>query len=209
MDATQWVLAVLLGLGLAASTGLKTFLPLLMLAVAGRFHLAGVTLNQNLAWVGSDVALAVLTLATVVEIAGDKVPVIDHGLDALGTFIRPVAGWLAAASVLGHADPTTAAVVGLILGTPTALGIHAAKSATRVTSTATTMGVANPFLSLVEDVTAFLLALVSFLVPVLVPVALGLLIWLFVRLARTVRRRLAPLNAAVAGSKGGSAGGEG
>jgi len=32
----SWILPALLGLGLAASTGLKTFLPLLMLAAAER-----------------------------------------------------------------------------------------------------------------------------------------------------------------------------
>jgi hypothetical protein len=49
-----WVLPVLLGLGLASATGLRTFLPLLMLAVAARFGLFGVTLNDHLAgWVRS------------------------------------------------------------------------------------------------------------------------------------------------------------
>ncbi|RZJ40720.1 MAG: DUF4126 domain-containing protein, partial [Brevundimonas sp.] len=32
-----WVLPALLGLGLASATGLRTFLPLLMLALAARF----------------------------------------------------------------------------------------------------------------------------------------------------------------------------
>ena len=42
-----WVLPALLGLGLAAATGLRTFLPLLMLAVVARFGWFGVGLNPH------------------------------------------------------------------------------------------------------------------------------------------------------------------
>ena len=42
-----WVIPALLGLGLAASTGLRTFLPLLMLSLAARFGWFGVELNAG------------------------------------------------------------------------------------------------------------------------------------------------------------------
>ena len=41
----MWVLPALLGLGLASATGLRTFLPLLMLALAARFEVFGVRLS--------------------------------------------------------------------------------------------------------------------------------------------------------------------
>src|SRR5215212_3121901 len=115
MTATSLILGLLLGLGLSASTGLNTFLPLLLLAGAARFHIAGIELGARFSWLTSDVAIVVLIVACVVELIADKVPAVDHFLDTIGTFIRPVAGALAAASVLTGVDPVVAAVLGIIV----------------------------------------------------------------------------------------------
>ncbi|MGE5500747.1 MAG: DUF4126 domain-containing protein, partial [Ignavibacteriales bacterium] len=113
---TTWLLPALLGIGLAASCGLRTFLPLLLVSLAARFHLFGFEPNGHLAWLGSLPALAALSVATVAEFIGDKIPMVDHGLALVGTVTRPAAGALAAASAFHLADPGTAALAGLILG---------------------------------------------------------------------------------------------
>jgi uncharacterized membrane protein len=197
MDATHWILAVLLGLSLAASAGLNAFLPLLMLSIAGRFHLAGIDLSGNFAWLGSDIAIIILAVATVLEVIGDKIPAVDHALHSAGLVVRPIAGWLAAASVLGGADPAIAAVVGLIIGAPTALGFHAAKASTRTVSSATTLGVANPFISAFEDFLSFAVSLVGFIAPLLVPIVLGLLVFLLWKLARKAQGTMASLRRSI------------
>lgn len=192
MGTMEWVAVIFLGLGLAASSGLNTFLPLLMLALAAKFQLlGGIQLNGSFAWLTSDAAIVVLALATVLEIAADKIPSIDHALDVFGTFVRPAAGALAAASVINGADPTTAAVMGIVLGAPTAFGFHTAKAGTRAASSATTFGVANPVLSFIEDVIAIMLTLVALLTPFLVPVFLLLAIFLLVKIVKFARARLA------------------
>jgi len=180
---------VLLGLGLSASTGLNTFLPLLLLSAAARFHIAGIELGQRFDWLSSDVAIIVLIVASVVEIVADKVPAVDHFLDAVGTFVRPLAATVATASVLTGADvnPTVAAVVGLMIGAPTSLGFHTLKAGTRVASSAATLGCANPVLSLIEDVISFSLTVVAIFIPLAVPVALALLVWLLWLVAKRIR----------------------
>ena len=45
-----WILPALLGVGLAAATGFRTFLPLLMLGLAARFELFGTDLAPAMAW---------------------------------------------------------------------------------------------------------------------------------------------------------------
>ena len=92
MDTSVWIYAVLLGLGLAASCGLNTFLPLLMLAAGAHFHIFGIELNQNFAWLASDTALVALSLGTLIEVVADKIPAVDHALDVFGTVARPAAG---------------------------------------------------------------------------------------------------------------------
>ncbi len=187
-----YVLPALLGLGLASATGLKTFLPLLMLSAAARFQMFGITLNEQVGWLGSDAALVALAVAAVIEFAADKIPIVDHALSAVGTIARPAAGALAAYAVLGQADPTVAAVAALIIGAPAALAVHTAQSGTRVASTATTGGLGNPVVSFVEDVLAFLTVLIAFVAPVLVRVVLVLLLWLIGRLVKGARRTLRP-----------------
>lgn len=185
-----WLLPVLLGLGLASATGLRTFLPLLMLALAAKFGLFGIELNDRMAWLADWPAIGALAVAAAVEFVGDKVPVVDHALNGMGAFSRPIAGAVAAGSVFASVDPAIAAVAGLIVGAPTAFVFNAAQGAARLTSTAATGGFGNPVLSLVEDAISVFMVIAAFLAPVLVPVlmiALAVAIW---RLARRMRRRI-------------------
>lgn len=191
-DILEWLPAVLLGLGLAASSGLRTFLPLLMLSMAAHWNVFNIELTGPFAWLSSPLALGALAIATAVEVAGDKIPVVDHALDSIGTVIRPLAGTLAAAAVINNHDPATAAILGLVLGAPLALGVHGIKAGTRGVSTATTLGVANPVVSVFEDITALLIGFLSLLAPLLVPlmlVCLGVIGWKMVMLVKRIRAR--------------------
>lgn len=182
-----WALPALLGLGLASATGLRTFLPLLMLALAAKFELFGVRLIDQMDWLASWPAVAALATATVAEFAGDKIPAVDHALNAIGYVTRPLAGAVAAGSVFWAVDPTAAAIAGVIVGAPSALAFNAAQTGARVGSTATTGGLANPLVSFVEDVLALATVLVAFLAPILVPALLVVLAIVVFRLARRLR----------------------
>ena len=188
--AQTWILPALLGLGLAAAAGLRAFLPLLLLGVAARFELFGVSLNDKAEWLSSDAALVTLAIATALELAADKVPFLDHALSTVGTVTRPIAAVVAAGSVFAGVDPVVAAVAGVVIGAPTALAFHAAQSGTRVASTATTGGLLNPVVSVVEDLLAVLTAGLALALPLLVPALLVLLLWAIWRLVRATRARL-------------------
>lgn len=190
-----WVLPALLGLGLASATGLRTFLPLLMLALAAKFEMFGIRLNDQMDWLGSWPAISALAVAAVAEFAGDKIPAVDHALNAIGYVTRPIAGAVAAGSVFWGVDPATAAVAGVIVGAPTALAFNAAQTGVRVGSTATTGGLGNPIVSLIEDVLAVLTVIVAFLAPVIIPLVLVILAIVVFRLAKRIRDR--PARAAV------------
>ena len=184
-----WILPALLGLGLASATGLRTFLPLLMLALAARFELFGVRLIEQMDWLSAWPAIAALGVATGAEFLGDKIPAVDHGLNALGYVTRPLAGAVAAGSVFWAVDPALAAVAGLIVGAPAALAFNAAQTGVRVGSTATTGGLGNPIVSLIEDVLAVLTVIIAFLAPILIPLALLVLAVVVFRLASRISDR--------------------
>jgi hypothetical protein len=191
----EYVLAIAIGVALAACTGLRAFLPLLatgILARTGHFDLHG-----HAEWLSSTPALVALSVAAVVEFVADKVPALDHALDVAQTPTRTVAGMIAAtAALVGHFPTWAAVLLGIVAGGATALGVHATKATVRAGSTAATAGTANPVLSTLEDVGC---AVVSFLAPlfavVAVIVAIVAAVGLFFAgraLARRLRRRAAP-----------------
>ena len=168
---TEIVPAVALAIALAACAGLRAWLPLLL---AGLLARAGwLELGPSFQFLGSSRALVLFGIATVIEILADKVPAVDHTLDALSTVLRPQAGALLAAAALGQVtDPLSALALGAAIGAPAAIVPHAAKSLLRAASTTLTAGLANPVLSLIEDG----LALVLFALAVLIPLAVVILL---------------------------------
>ena len=189
-----YVIPVLLGLGLAAATGLRTFLPLLVAAGAARLGLWDVELSGPTAWLASTPALIALAVGAALEFAGDKLPVVDHALDTVGTVARPLAGALAAAAVMVpglEPDPVVLAVAGLIVGAPVAFAAHGAKAGARAAVNVGTGGLGAPVVSFAEDLLALATVLVALLAPLLVPLVLALLLWLGWRVLRRLRRRQA------------------
>jgi hypothetical protein len=180
---------VALAVALAACAGLRAWLPLLLtgvLARAGLFELGG-----GFGFLASNKALAVFGLATAIELIGDKIPAVDHALDLLSTVLRPAAGALLAASVLGRvSDPLTALSLGVAIGAPAALVPHAAKAGLRAASTALTAGIANPILSVAEDAATVALFVAAVVVPLLVVLAMVLVGFLLLRRRRRPRATL-------------------
>jgi hypothetical protein len=188
---TEFLPALALAIALAASAGLRAWLPLLLASTLARFGV--LDLGPSFQFLASDKALVLFGVATAVELIGDKIPAVDHALDVIGTPLRPAAGALLAASVLGTvSDPLTSLVLGTAVGAPSALVPHAAKSALRAASTATTGGLANPLLSFVEDAISLVTFLLAVVVPVLVVALLGLTLFLA---ARWLKRRRSPVAA--------------
>jgi hypothetical protein len=170
MDASSFaahLYTVGLAVALAACAGFRAWLPLLL--AGGVARLGWLDLGPSFQFIASDKALAIFAVATVLELVGDKIPAVDHTLDVIGTPLRPAVGALLAASVLGFVpDPLTALVLGVAVGAPAALVPHAAKSALRAASTVLTGGLANPLLSVLEDVITIALFALAVLVPLLV-----------------------------------------
>ena len=178
-DIEQIVLQLMMGISLAACAGLRAWLPLFCVGLLARF--SHVPLNENFAFLTGTPFLAIMGIATVLEVLGDKIIAVDNILDAIGTFARPIAGALVAASLINSQDPTWATVLSVILGGGTALTVHSAKALSRVQSTASAPlhgGTVNLGMSVAEDfasiggvalavwipVIAFAIALISLVV---------------------------------------------
>lgn len=180
------VLAGVAGVGIAAACGLRAFLPLLALSIG--VHFGFVKVDPSMAWIGWPPATIALLWATVLELAADKVPALDHFLDLVGTALRPLAAALAGWVTFTGVHPAVGVAAGLVLGAG-AMGVHMAKAKVRLGSSMLTLGSANPILSFIEDAIAIGLAAMAILAPLAALFGVVLVAWAFRRVYRGPRRR--------------------
>jgi hypothetical protein len=160
-------------LGLAAAGGWNAWAVLLVFN--GLYRLLPQDFPGGVAaFLASPAVLQVAAVLFLAEFVVTKIPWIDRFWEAAHTLLRPVAGALLALASVGEMPPLARAGVATLAAAVT-LASHAAKSATHLTSTAATRGFAQFTLSLAEDVTAVVLAILLFFQPWLTPLFLAAL----------------------------------
>ncbi len=184
---SEAVVGLMTALGLSTAAGLNAYLPLLIVGGLDRFTdlLMLDAPYDTLAEPGVMLAIGAVAL---VDLVGDKIPVIDSVLHAIGLVVAPVAGALVALAATGNdaVDPAFAVVLGVAAAGTT----HGARSMVRPASTAFTGGAGNPVLSLGEDVISTLLSFSAVIVPVVAFVSvLALFGFLFWGVRRVWRRK--------------------
>jgi len=186
------VMGIFSAFGLSASAGLNAYIPLLVIALLGRFTNL-FQLNQPWDALTSWWVIGILLILSAIEFFADKVPAVNHINDLLQTLVRPAAGaiaFAASARIISDVHPVLAMILGLLV----AGSVHAVKSvAVRPTVTAATGGAGNVPVSIAEDIFSTILSLISAIVPVLVAVfivlvAAWLILWMWRRTNQTVRR---------------------
>jgi hypothetical protein len=182
LSTMQYLVAGALGLGLAACSGFRVFVPLLAASVAHR--VGWLPSSPGFDWLSSWTAL-VLATATVAELAGYYVPLVDHLLDTLTTPASFIAGTLLMTSSLTHLDPTLRWTLGILVGGGAAGIVQGSTALLRAGSTATTGGLANPLFATIENVLAVVGTCLTLALPL---VAAGLAVGLLVVGASQWRR---------------------
>lgn len=178
------ILGIFSAFGLSASAGLNAYIPLLVVALLGRFTNL-IKLQQPWDGLTSWWFIGLLIVLSLIEFFADSTPAVNHINDIIQTFIRPTAGaivFAASANVLTEISPILSLACGLLV----AGSIHAVKSTIiRPTVTATTAGVGNLPISILEDATSTIISVLSIMVPIVVVVLLIILIaWMISRRRR-------------------------
>jgi hypothetical protein len=161
---------IIAGFGLAAPAGLNAWIPLLITGLAGR--LGFIKLTQPFDVLTNTWVLLALVILLTIEVFADKIPAVDSLNDIIHTFIRPAAGGIlfAAQSGMVHGmDPAFS----FILGALSAGSVHAVKAGVRPVVTATTAGLGNPLVSLVEDILSAVSTVLALIVPILAAIIMG------------------------------------
>ena len=169
---------ILTAFGLSASAGLNAYIPLLVVSLIARFT-DWIELKAPWNTLESWWVIGILVFLSVIEFFADKMPAVNHINDIIQTFVRPAAGAIvfAASSKVAEVHPVLAMAAGLLI----AGGVHAAKSvAVRPAVTATTGGVGNLPVSIMEDVISTLLSIAAILIPLLMAAIIILLVSLLI-----------------------------
>ncbi|WP_460576409.1 DUF4126 domain-containing protein [Hymenobacter coalescens] len=183
MNPSDYLLSGALGLALAACSGFRVFVPLLAASIAYRTgYLAP---SPGFAWLGSWPALGVLATATLAEMLGYYLPVVDNFLDTLTTPASFVAGTLLMTSALPELNPVLRWGLGVLVGGGAAGVVQSGTALLRAGSTVATGGLGNPFFATIENVLAVVGAALALLLPLLVAgLAVGFIIFVVSRLRR-------------------------
>lgn len=174
------------GLGLGA--GVNAYATLLVFGLLSRWkpHMFPSDLAS---FFSSTPVLIVVGVLYCIEFLADKVPAIDHAWDVIHTFVRPAAGALVGWAATSKDVPKGMVILATILAGGAALTSHTAKATLRAASTATTAGLANPVLSMFEDLFAFVNAIVAVFLPWIVLVMVVVAGLFFFGLSRRYRKR--------------------
>jgi hypothetical protein len=140
---------------------------------------------------GDPVVLVALVTAFLIEQVADKVPGVDHVSDLVHLPIKPAA---AVALAMVIASPEDVSNLGDHLVPLAVAGValfaHLGKAGLRGGSTATTAGLGNPILSVLEDVSVITLIVLAVVLPLVALVAVALAFYLIARgISRLVRAR--------------------
>ncbi|MDJ0646080.1 MAG: DUF4126 domain-containing protein [Flavobacteriaceae bacterium] len=186
MEAST-IFSVLLGIGLAASVGFRVFVPLFALSIASYYQV--IPLNESWQWIGSIPAMITLGIATIVEIVGYLIPWFDNLLDTIAVPLAAVAGTAVMLSTAADLDPVVTWSLAIIAGGGTATAIKTSTSTTRLASSATTGGIANPVVSTVETGSSIVMSILAFVAPVLAIILVIIILWLMFKVFKWFKPR--------------------
>lgn len=172
---SEMITTLLTSAGLGIGAGVNAYATFLVFGGLARFY-PNLFPGDIAEFFASTPVLIAMGVMYVIEFFADKFPAVDHAWDAVHTFIRPLAGGLVAIASANPEMPKAIIISAAILGGSAALSSHMVKAGVRLGSTATTGGVANPFISIIEDIFAVIQSFVAIFLPYVILVMLLLVI---------------------------------
>jgi hypothetical protein len=178
-------LSIVLGIALAAATGFRVFVP--MLIVSSAAYTGHLQLDDSFAWLGTRSALIMLSVAAVAEVLAYYVPVVDNLLDVLATPAAFVAGTIVSAAVMIDAPSMVKWTAAVVAGGGVAGVTQGVTGILRAHSTVLTGGLGNAVISTAELGGAVLISFLALAAPM---AAIALVVLFLLVAIRLVRRLL-------------------
>jgi len=192
----EWFSTLSLALGTAWTSGINLYATVTVLGLLQKFGATrlpgGLDVLDNW-WI-----IGVAAFLYLVEFFADKIPYVDSVWDAIHTFIRVPAGAIVAYAATNQMDAGVFTIATL-LGGGLAFSSHGTKAALRAGANLSPEPVSNWVLSIVEDIVAFVGAILAVFAPVLIAIVLGVFVIFFVWFAPKIFRAMQRIFSAIRG----------
>lgn len=183
----EWLPTLSLALGSAWTSGINLYATVSVLGLLQKFGATklpgGLDVLDNWWIIGTAIGLYLI------EFFADKIPYVDSVWDVVHTFIRVPAGAVVAYAATNQMD-ASASTIATLLGGGLALSSHGTKAALRAGANVSPEPVSNWFLSLAEDVIAFVAVFLAVYQPILIAIVLIIFLIFFVWFAPKVVRAM-------------------
>ncbi|RKS96741.1 DUF4126 domain-containing protein [Chryseobacterium defluvii] len=183
-----YVISAFIGIGLAAASGFRVFLP--MFAVSLASYMGWIPMNEHFQWLSGLPTLITTGIATIVEVLAYYIPYIDHLLDTLSVPLATVAGSVLFASQFADLGTFPQWALALIAGGGTAAAISSGFAGTRAASTATTGGLGNSVVATTETAGAGIMSVLAMAAPVIAAIFAVVLVIVVIFVGRKAWRKL-------------------
>ncbi len=190
MSELDLAISIALGVGLAAATGFRVFLPMLIMSAAA--YSGHLPLSEGFAWLGTPAALTMLSVAAILEMLAYYIPGIDNLLDSMATPAAFLAGTVVSAAVMGDLPPIVKWTTAVIAGGGVAGLMQGVTAVLRAHSTVLTGGLGNAVIATAENGSAIVVALLALTVPLVALLLVIAFCWGAVRLLRRLLSRAPP-----------------
>lgn len=193
-DISTWsyILSAFIGIGLAAASGFRVFMPMFAVSLASYMH--WINMPTNFEWLSGLPTLITTGIAMIVEIAAYYIPVVDNILDSFNVPLAAVAGTILFASQYTGMDTFPQWALALIAGGGTAAAISSGFAGTRAASTATTGGLGNSVVATTETAGAGIMSFLALVAPVIAFIAAVALIITVLVLGKKLWRKFRNFN---------------
>lgn len=184
----EYIIPVLIGIGLAAACGFRVFVPLLLLSVFS--HTGYMTPSEDFVWVGTVPALVCFSVATLLEVGAYYIPWLDNLFDSIATPLAAIAGIFTSLAVISDLDPMLKWSTAVILGGGSASLFQILTVKARAVSSTITAGFGNFIVSTVELFISIVVSLLSIIAPVIaITTLIGLIIILIYYIRKHIKQR--------------------
>ncbi|MFC6269117.1 DUF4126 domain-containing protein [Frigoriflavimonas asaccharolytica] len=159
------ILPAFIGIGLAAASGFRVFLP--MFAVSLASYLGWIPMTDSFEWLSGLPTLITTGIAMIVEILAYYIPFVDSLLDTISIPLATIAGSVLFASQFADLGTFPQWSLALIAGGGTAATISSGFAGTRAVSSATTGGIGNSVVATGETAGAGILSILTIFAPII------------------------------------------
>ena len=187
-----YAISAFIGIGLAAATGFRVFLP--MFAVSLASSMGWIPMNESFQWLSGLPTLITTGIATVVEILAYYIPFVDHILDTMSVPLATVAGSVMFASQFADIGTFPQWALALIAGGGTAAAISSGFAGTRAASTATTGGLGNSVVATTETAGAGIMSFLAIAAPFIAFICAIILLVVVLVLGRKIWKKFRNFN---------------